>query len=367
MTAVRMANHLDLTGNEIRNVRIEAVAGLPTPSAANAGRVVYNLPDGRLYKCDGSAWKLEATNSDALQGNAPAYYLARGNHTGSQLSSTISDLIATITAQALSSLAPPTAPLNHGGQRATNAAPATASTDLATWGQIQSLVSDQGFKLVRAASTGANVPVASTGNGATLDGITLATGDLILLKDQTTASENGIYQVQASSLIRDPQSNTNLLLPSGTVVVVQQGTSNADKMWMLTTAPGYTMGTTALTFSPYGQAPNPYTAGNGISVISNVISAVVQAAGGLLVGGSGLYLDGTIVRKSWWEGNVPVPGSGTASTITHSLGRRWIHAQVYEVSSGDQVQCAVNCVDANNTRFDFAVAPTSAQYYAVII
>lgn len=366
MTAVRMANHLDLTGNEIRNFRIEAVAGLPTASASNAGRVVYNLPDGRLYECDGSTWKLTATDSDALQGHAPAFFQSRANHTGTQLSSTISDLIATITAQALSSLAAPTAPLNHGGQRATNAAPATASTDLATWGQVQSLVSDQGFKIVRAASAGANVPLGTTGNGATLDGITLATGDLILLKDQTTASENGIYQVQASSLVRDPNSNTNVLLPAGTVVVVQQGTANADKMWMLTVAPGYTMGVTALTFSPYGQAPNPYTSGNGISIISNVVSAVVQAAGGLLLSGSGLAVDSTVYRRGWWEGNVPVPGSGTASTITHSLNRRWIQATVYEVSSGDEVKAAVNCVDVNNTRLDFATAPTSGQYYAVI-
>jgi hypothetical protein len=365
MSDVRVGANLDLTLNELRNARVQGVAGLPTATSANAGQIVYNLPDKRLYQSDGSSWNLKATDSDALSGHNSAYHLSRSNHTGTQLSSTISDLAATIAATALSALAAPTGPLSLGGQKATNAADGTSATDLATWGQVQELVSDQGFKLVRVAST-ANVPVSSTGNGATIDGVAVATGDLVLLKNQTAGAENGIYVVGAGSLTRDPNSDIPAELPPGTIVVVAEGTTNDNTMWMLTTNRGYTMGTTTLTFTSYGSTPNPYSAGNGISIAGNVISAVIAAAAGLTLTGSGLGVDATVFRKGWWEGNVPVPGSGTASTINHALGRRWVQATVYEVSSGDQVLTAVNAVDANNVRLDFSAAPTSGQYYAVV-
>jgi hypothetical protein len=365
MSNVRIAASLDLTNNQLLNARIQSVASLPAATSDKAGWIVYNLADGRMYFCTGSAWVWPATNSDALAGNNAAFYLDRGHHTGSQLSSTISDLAATIAATALSTLAAPTGPLSMGGQRVINAANATANTDLATWGQVMALVNDMGFKLVKVASV-ANVAIASTGNGATIDGVTVNTGDLVLLKNQTTGSENGIYVVGASSLTRDPNSNSSATLPAGTIVVVDQGSTQADSMWMLTTSSGYTMGTTTLTFSSYGAAPQPYTAGNGISVAANVISAVIAAGGGLTLSGSGLGVDATVYRKGTWEGNVPVPGSGTASTINHALGRRWVLVKVFEVSSGDEVETAVNCVDASNVRLDFAVAPTTAQYYAVI-
>lgn len=96
MTEISYSHHINLMLNELRQARIQAVDGLPPPAAGNAGWVVYNLPDARLYHSTGSAWQLKATDADHLQGHLPAYLLARANHTGTQLAATISDLAATV-------------------------------------------------------------------------------------------------------------------------------------------------------------------------------------------------------------------------------------------------------------------------------
>jgi hypothetical protein len=358
MVNVRYAHNIDLLNNQLLNARIHEVAGLPTPTSETAGWIVRNTLDGRVYVNTGTTWELRATNADALQGNAPSYFLSRMNHTGTQPASSISDLDTAVTAFSLSEFAVPTGPLDLGGQRAINGGSATVATDLATWGQVVDLVNRQGFKHVRLASTG-NVNIGTTGAGSTVDGVTLALGDLILLKDQTDPVQNGIYVVGASNLARDAASDTAAELPSGTVVVVDQGSANSETMFLLTTPAPFVVGSDALTFTAYGSAPNPYSAGDGITIVSNVISAV--AATGITVGPSGIGVDFTVVARRY-DVDVPVPGSGTSVTLTHNLNRRPVPIAVMELSSGDKVETGVNYPDVNNVTLDFSIAPTSGQY-----
>lgn len=72
-------------------------------------------------------------------------------------------------------------------------------------------------------------------NGQTVDGVTLATNDRILIKDQTTATENGIYIVQASGAPTRSADCPIGAKASGVSVVVEQGTQNADTFWLCTT------------------------------------------------------------------------------------------------------------------------------------
>jgi len=108
---------------------------------------------------------------------------------------------------------------------------------------------------VRAASTpGLNVSL--TGGPYTVDGITLADGDRVLLKDQTDPSENGIYVYNASSLllVRDYDALQGTL-SSGAACFVEKGTSNSESMWVLSTHDPITVGTTNLVwdeFFPFG-------------------------------------------------------------------------------------------------------------------
>jgi hypothetical protein len=353
-------SHIDLLLNEIRNVRIHALMVLPTPTPERTGQLAYDLPNLRLRVCDGTSWGLQATDSEAFQGQAPAFYRSRANHTGTQTASTISDWLAALAAVPLSQFAAATADIDLGNHRATNAAPASALTDLATWGQVIDTFNNQGFKRARLASTG-NLVLASVTPGATVDGVVVALNDLILLKDQASAIDNGIYRVGVGGLVRDPNSDTAAEMPAGTIVVVDQGTVHAHQLWMLTTSAGYVIGVDPITFSPYGVAPNPYTAGNGIDISANVISAV--AGDGIIVDGSGISIDPDYVGLGgYYEANLPAPVTGTSITVTHNLNRRPVPVAVMENSSGDLVVPGVNFPDANTVVFTFSEAPLDNEF-----
>lgn len=100
------------------------------------------------------------------------------------------------------------------------------------------------------AATTANITI-STGlnSGDTIDGVTLAAGDRVLVKDQSTGSQNGIYVVSASpARAADYDASGDIV---GSVVVVSEGTANADTIWQCTTNAAITVGTTALVFAQF--------------------------------------------------------------------------------------------------------------------
>lgn len=101
---------------------------------------------------------------------------------------------------------------------------------------------------VRVAST-ANVTI--SGPGATIDGVTLASGDRVLLKNQTTASQNGIYvwNGAAAAMTRATDADISAKVSSQMTVPVEEGTDNAGSRWLLSTANPIVLGTTALSFS----------------------------------------------------------------------------------------------------------------------
>ena len=122
------------------------------------------------------------------------------------------------------------------------------------------------------AATTANVALATAlENGDVLDGVTLATGNRILVKNQTTTSENGIYVVQASGQpTRAIDFDTALEVDSGDFIFVSGGTANANTGWVQTSRPA-TVGTDPITFSQFSGA-GTYSAGNGISLNGTVFS-----------------------------------------------------------------------------------------------
>jgi hypothetical protein len=356
----RYAAHINMQGNELRDVRVQEVATLPTPTPERAGMLVRYAADGRVYLCTGTAWALRATDSDALQGQAPAHYLNRANHTGTQPASSITGLADAVALTPLSGLAPPTGPISLNGQPLLNAPAATTVTGVPNWGQVTDLVSGLGFRQARAAST-ANVATGSTGVGTVVDGVTLAVGDIVLLTGQTDPADNGLYRVGAANLVRDASADTATEMPSGTVVVVDHGTVNGDRMWMLTTPAPFTVGTTPLTWTPYGTAPQPYTAGNGITISGNQVSAT--AGSGIIVDGTGIRLDpDALPDVGHVEAEVPVPSSGTGVNIVHNLGRAPLPVVVMEVATRVQVQTGVTFPDDDSVTLSFNIAPVLGQY-----
>tara|TARA_R110002050_G_C8942409_1_gene512680 strand:- start:110 stop:2284 length:2175 start_codon:yes stop_codon:yes gene_type:complete len=133
----------------------------------------------------------------------------------------------------------------------------------------------------------ASVHVASTANvsltagssgleaGDAIDGVTLVAGDRVLLKNQTDASENGIYVAVASggTPARSDDANASVDVTSGMFVWVEEGTANADQGYVLTTNNVITLNTTNLTFTQFSGA-GQITAGNGMTKSGNTINVV---------------------------------------------------------------------------------------------
>jgi hypothetical protein len=123
---------------------------------------------------------------------------------------------------------------------------------------------------VKAATT-ANITIATAlNNGDTIDGVTLATGDRVLVKNQTTGSENGIYVVGATPA-RSDDADTSADVTAGMFVFVTEGTANGDNGFILTTNDTITLGTTALTFTQFSGA-GQITAGDGLTKSGNTLS-----------------------------------------------------------------------------------------------
>jgi len=113
---------------------------------------------------------------------------------------------------------------------------------------------------VRVAST-ANINIASP--GITIDSTTLAAGDRILVKDQTTPTENGIYVFDTSTtpLTRASDFNEDSEVVAGSAVIVTEGMMNADTCWIVTTNDPITIGITDIVFGPL-----PLVAGNNFGL-----------------------------------------------------------------------------------------------------
>ena len=111
-------------------------------------------------------------------------------------------------------------------------------------------------KSVRVATTAAGTLASSFENGDTIDGVTLTTGDRILIKDQADASENGIYVVEASGApTRATDFDSTTEVTGGAFTFVEEGTVNADAGFVMTeNGDSITVGTDDLEFSQFSGA-----------------------------------------------------------------------------------------------------------------
>lgn len=287
--------------------------------------------------------------------------------------------------------------LHMGNQRIQAVADPQAETDAVNLQSARRLV--QGVtsrkEAVRVAST-TNITITSP--GATLDGVTLSTGDRVLLKDQTTGSQNGIYDFNGSSsaMTRSLDADTDAELKPGAQVFVSEGTVNGNSTWQLTTDAPIVVGTTALVWAQTGVGTT-YAAGNGLSLSSGTFSVTAAPSGGLSVSASGVALatgvsgngltlssgvlnvgagtgvsvaadtvavDTAIVVRKFASsvGN----GSSTSIAVTHNLGTRDITYSVYDSATYEFVDVDGTATDTNTLTLTFGSAPASNAYRVVV-
>jgi len=182
---------------------------------------------------------------------------------------------------------------------------------------------------VRAASTG-NLTLSGP---QTVDSVVLIAGDRILVKDQSTASQNGIYFVAAGAWSRAVDADAAAELSAGTFVFVEEGTVNADTGWVMTTDGAVTLGTTAINWTQFsgagqviagagltktGNTIDLVAGDNSLTVGANSVSVNLDSAF-FSVGGSGITLvNGAITAtqiNSSALGNGLTGGSGTAISV----------------------------------------------------
>jgi hypothetical protein len=173
---------------------------------------------------------------------------------------------------ALNAVGAPTAAVSMATYKITSLGTPTDATDAATKAYVDSVTEGLHIHESVVAATTVNVNLANAlENGDTLDGITLATGNRILVKNQTTTSENGIYVVQASGQpTRATDFDTAQEVDSGDFVFVYSGTANASTGWVQTNKPA-TIGTDPIVFTQFSGA-GTYLAGNGLTLTGNSFS-----------------------------------------------------------------------------------------------
>ena len=214
-----------------------------------------------------------------------------------------------------------------------NVTTGSSASTLATKGYVDSVATGLQVKAFCDVATTANITLSNPGS-ITIDGVNSSTFTSgvtrILVKDQTTASENGIYiwNGSGSAMTRstDMDSWTELL---SAYTFVDSGTANADSGWVCTVAAGGTLGTTAITFTKFSQAGS-YTAGNGLVQSGNAFhfaqssnyttGQIPYASGSTTIGFKAVTGTGDVVLATSPTLVTPALGTPTSGTLTNCTG-----------------------------------------------
>lgn len=270
----------------------------------------------------------------------------------------------TIVLGRLDQLTAPTGSVSLGSQLITNLATPVSTSDAANKSYVDATAAGIDWKAsVRVATTANGTLASAFANGQTVDGIALVTGDRILLKNQTTGSENGIYVVAASGApTRATDADANAEVTAGLAVFVEEGTTNADSGWVMTNDGAVVVGTTALVFTQF-TGIGSLVAGAGLTKTGTTVD--VGAGTGISVGADSVAVDTAVVVRKY---AVDVgDGASTTITVTHNLGTVDVIVSVYDKTTPfQQVEVDARMTTTNTVTLIFAVAPTSAQYRCVV-
>ena len=234
----------------------------------------------------------------------------------------ISDFDAGVRTNRLDQMAAPTGAVSLNSQKITGLADPTADADAANKGYVDGVAQGLDVKDSVVATTTANGTLSTAfANGQSIDGVTLQTGDRILIKNQSTASQNGIYNVNASGA---PSRATDMATggnAAGAFVFVEQGTTNAENGFVCTSDTGSAVvGTNNLTFAQFSGA-GQIIAGDGLDKSGNTLSVDLKANGGLVIESTELAvkLDASSITGTLAIGDGGT-GATTASAALTALG-----------------------------------------------
>jgi hypothetical protein len=280
----------------------------------------------------------------------------------------------------VNSLTAPSSSFSMNSQKIVSLADPVDPQDAATKAYVDAARSGLDVKASVRAATTAEITLSGE---QTIDGVSVVAGNRVLVKNQGTGSENGIYVASASGWSRADDANSSAEVTAGMFTFVSEGTANSDSGWVLTTNDTITLGTTALVFAQFSGA-GQITAGAGLTKTGNTIDAVGTAdritvnadsidIASTYAGQNTIATVGTITTGTWQATDVGVAYGGTGASdaagaktnlgfmtrvaanntllvpssdivtwaVTHNLGTQDITVQVYDLSNSAQVEVDV--------------------------
>ena len=345
--AQKFLTNLNLNQNQLINATFEVLAS--DPGSGNfEGRLIYNSTTDTIKVYANAAWRSlpHTIVSGGGAGIAEALTVSESNGTvtltlnvadtdsAGLLPAAMWNMLTDATSDATASKL-----VKRDGSGNAKVATPTDAAHIATKGYVDA--ARQGLDVkqsVRAATVGAINISADLEAGDLIDGVTLVAGDRVLVKDQSTATENGIYVAVASGAAsRSSDANgpadTGELKP-GTFTFVEEGAVNSDKGFVVSTNGTITIGSTSIAWTQFSGAGS-FTAGDGLSQSGNTINVNVTSNRTAItadaidisanyVGQSSITTLGTITTGVWNGTDVAVADGGTgasdATTARTNLG-----------------------------------------------
>jgi hypothetical protein len=307
----------------------------------------------------------------------------------------------------VNSLTAPSSSFSMNSQKIVSLADPVDPQDAATKAYVDAARSGLDVKASVRVATTAEITLSGE---QTIDGVSVVAGDRVLVKNQSTGSENGIYVASASGWSRADDANSSAEVTSGMFTFVSEGTANSDSGWVLTTNDTITLGTTALVFAQFSGA-GQITAGAGLTKTGNTIDAVGTAdritvnadsidIASTYVGQSSITTLGTIATGVWNGTDIAVADGGTGASdaagaktnlgfmtrvaanntllvpssgvvtwaVTHSLGTKDITVQVYDLANDTDVEVDVVRTSTSVVTLSWvASANVAADSYRVVV
>lgn len=240
-----------------------------------------------------------------------------------------------------------TGDMNLGTKKITNLGTPTTDSDAATKSYVDATAQGLDVKSSVRAATTANVTLSGV---QTIDGIALSADDRVLVKDQTSGAQNGIYLIKTGAWVRASDADTNTKVTGGMFVFVEEGTSNADSGWVCTNDGAITLGTTALTFAQFSGA-GQVSAGAGLTKTGNVID-VGASDDSVTVNADGIQV------KLDSAGAITVGTGGIGISIGSSAGLAIASNALGAKLDGTSLSVGLNGLKVNTAKFIIRETPT---------
>ena len=306
--------------NTIRIKKRAASGSAGAPSSLSPSELAFNEADLKLYYGFGDNGSTPPSASSIITvGGAGAFFnktdtrtantVLVGPASGSAAAPTFRALVAADLLK-LNEFTAPDGAISANSQKITNLATPTADGDAASKSYVDGVSQGLDVKDSCVAATTGNITISTAlNNGDTFDGVSLSTNDRVLVKDQSTASENGIYIVGSSPARADDLAAG--ADAAGMFTFVEQGTVNADNGFVCTSNKGSAVvGTNNLAFAQFSGA-GQITAGDGLDKSANTLSVDLKSNGGLVIESTEIAVD---LAASSITGTLAVSDGGTGAT-----------------------------------------------------